>query len=282
MIHLSIAKELEMATVSSPTLQLATPAPAPVKRSTPKKAGIKSPKAKAARIFKTRIPKVAGSHPPYGDMVSKAIKELKERKGSSRAAVLKYICSHYKVGDEPKKINANIKSALKRLVISGGLKQVKGHGASGSFRIGEKAAVAKPKKIVMKSTVAGQSKAPKAKKAKVTIKKAVSPKKVKFVPKPPTATPAIVSGVTTPAPAPVKKTLKPIKTKASPKKVGGGKITKKPKSPGTKKTVVKKSSPSKPKSVKPKPPAAKKPKPPTATKPKPPTATKPKPPTGSN
>ena len=68
MIHLSIAKELEMATVSSPTLQLATPAPAPVKRSTPKKAGIKSPKAKAARIFKTRIPKVAGSHPPYGDM----------------------------------------------------------------------------------------------------------------------------------------------------------------------------------------------------------------------
>ena len=73
-------------------------------------------------------------------------------------------------------INANIKSALKRLVISGGLKQVKGHGASGSFRIGEKAAVVKPKKIVMKSTVAGQSKAPKAKKAKVTIKKAVSPK----------------------------------------------------------------------------------------------------------
>ena len=37
--------------------------------------------------------------------------------------------------------------------------------------------------------------------------------------------------------APVKKTLKPIKTKASPKKVGGGKITKKPKSPGARKQL---------------------------------------------
>lgn len=80
-------------------------------------------------------------------------------------------------------INANIKSALKRLVISGGLKQVKGVGAAGSFRIGDKAAVAKPKKIAKKSTVAGQSRAPKAKKTKISTKKAGSPKvRVKQIP----------------------------------------------------------------------------------------------------
>ena len=36
--------------------------------------------------------------------VLKAIKELKERKGSSKAAILKYIGSNYKVGDEEKKV----------------------------------------------------------------------------------------------------------------------------------------------------------------------------------
>lgn len=36
--------------------------------------------------------------------VRKAVSELKERKGSSRAAILKYICSHYKVGDEITKV----------------------------------------------------------------------------------------------------------------------------------------------------------------------------------
>ena len=70
------------------------------------------------------------------------------------------------------KINANIKSAIKRLVDIGGLKQVKGVGANGSFRIGEKAATAKPKKVTKKpKNAVSQPKAPKAKKAKVTIKK---------------------------------------------------------------------------------------------------------------
>ena len=63
------------------------------------------------------------------------------------------------------------------MVDIGGLKQVKGLGANGSFRIGEKAATAKPKKVAKKPKNAvsvSQPKAPKAKKAKVTIKK-VSP-----------------------------------------------------------------------------------------------------------
>ena len=66
-------------------------------------------------------------------------------------------------------------SAIKRLVDIGGLKQMKGIGANGSFRIGEKAATAKPKKVTKKpKNAVSQPKAPKAKKAKkakVTIKK---------------------------------------------------------------------------------------------------------------
>jgi hypothetical protein len=33
-----------------------------------------------------------------GDMIRRAISDLKEKKGSSRAGVLKYILGHYKVG----------------------------------------------------------------------------------------------------------------------------------------------------------------------------------------
>ena len=61
------------------------------------------------------------------------------------------------------------------MVDIGGLKQIKGHGASGSFRVGEKVGTAKPKKVAKKpKNAVGQPKASKAKKAKVTIKK-VSP-----------------------------------------------------------------------------------------------------------
>lgn len=39
------------------------------------------------------------SHPAYADMIKKAITELKEKKGSSRAAILKYILRHYNLGE---------------------------------------------------------------------------------------------------------------------------------------------------------------------------------------
>lgn len=58
--------------------------------STPKKS--KAPKKTASK------PKTPSSHPTYGDMIRKAVSELKEKKGSSRAAILKYILQHYKVG----------------------------------------------------------------------------------------------------------------------------------------------------------------------------------------
>lgn len=68
-------------------------------------------------------------------------------------------------------INAHLRLALKRGVTKNELKQVKGTGASGSFRLGEKkvAAAAKPKKVAAKK--------PKAeKKTKVAVE--AKPKKV--------------------------------------------------------------------------------------------------------
>ena len=52
-------------------------------------------------------------HPKYVVMVAAAITALKEKKGSSRAAILKYVIANYKVGDNPTAINARVKTALK-------------------------------------------------------------------------------------------------------------------------------------------------------------------------
>lgn len=131
----------------------------------------KSPKKKSSK------PKTPASHPKYIDMVQAAISNLKERGGSSRQAILKYIAANYKVGNNQALVNSRLKVALKGGVKAGALKQSKGTGASGSFRLG-----AKPeKKVVKKKAV----KKPKAKKPKAAAKKpkAKSPKKKKVVKK---------------------------------------------------------------------------------------------------
>ncbi|RXG55169.1 Histone H1.0 [Armadillidium vulgare] len=66
-------------------------------------------------------------------MICEAIKALKERSGSSRQAIVKYIVSNYKIDE--KTANTQVKLSLKREVQSGSLKQVKGIGASGSFKL---------------------------------------------------------------------------------------------------------------------------------------------------
>merc|ERR1711963_1302435 len=125
-----------------------------------------TPKAK-----KVTKPKKAASHPPYKNMVKAAIVALKEKKGSSRQAIIKYILANYKI-DDAAKVNTRVKIALKNGLKAGTLKSAKGTGATGSFRVAEKetkkaAGDKKPKK-----------KAPaKAKTAKSPAKKAKSPKK---------------------------------------------------------------------------------------------------------
>ena len=52
------------------------------------------------------------SHPPYLDMIVEAIRELKNDKGSSRLAILKYIKSTYELGVDIKDAKAFLKQAL--------------------------------------------------------------------------------------------------------------------------------------------------------------------------
>ncbi|XP_064615540.1 histone H1-delta-like [Liolophura sinensis] len=123
---------------------------------------------------KTTKPKKPTDHPKYIEMVVAALKELKERGGCSKSKILKYIMVNYKVSDE-RTVNTHLKVALRNGVKTGVLKQTKGTGASGSFRLGDaaKKAPAKPKKVVKKSA----AKKPATKKTTAT-KKTKSPKKV--------------------------------------------------------------------------------------------------------
>merc|ERR1712002_1401488 len=128
------------------------------RKASPKK---KSPKKKAAA-------KKPAAHPSFNEMVAAAIDALKERSGSSRQAIVKYIKANYKVKDNA---DVYVKMALKRGVTSGALIQVKGTGASGSFKV-KKVEKPKPKKVVKKKPAA---KKPPKKAKKSAAKK--SPKK---------------------------------------------------------------------------------------------------------
>ena len=128
--------------------------------------------------------KVVAVHPKFNEMVVSAISSLKERKGSSRTAILKYISANYKMGTNDKKINSNLKTCLRNGVSNGLLNQVKGTGATGSFKV---AVQLKPVKKVIKKPV--KPKKSEAKKAliknivkKNTTKKSII-KKVKSSPK---------------------------------------------------------------------------------------------------
>lgn len=138
----------------------------------------KAPKAKA--------PKKPAAHPKYSVMIAAALAALKERSGSSRQAILKYIVATYKV--DPKAAATQLKLALKRGVTTGALKQVKGAGASGSFRLNKPAAEAKPK-AVKKPAAKKAVKKPAAKKAvkKPAAKKAVKKPAAKKAAKKPAA-----------------------------------------------------------------------------------------------
>lgn len=180
----------------------------------------KTPKKKAAAK-----PKKPADHPKYIDMIVSAIKALKERKGASRQAIVKYVQANNKVGNDTAKVNTRVKVALRNGVKSGALKQTKGVGAQGRFSLGEKKAAAKKPPAAKKPK--SPAKKPKVKKPKAAKKpaakkpkKASSPKKAK-VAKPKASKPK-------PAKKSPKKTkaAKPKKAK-SPKKTGAKKGSKK-------------------------------------------------------
>jgi hypothetical protein len=123
-------------------------------------------------------PAKPAEHPKYIDMIVAAITSLKERNGSSRQAILKYIKGNYKVGEGA---DVHVKLALKRGVTSGALTQTKGSGASGSFKaakpVAEKKPAKKPAKKPTKPKTAAKKPAAKPKKKTKSPKKKAAGKK---------------------------------------------------------------------------------------------------------
>ena len=160
----------------------------------------------------TKKPKAPAAHPPVATMVVAAITALKERNGSSLAAIKKYIAGNYNC--DVAKLAPFIRKFLKKAVEDGKLKQIKA-----SYKV-DKTKVEKPKKKPAKKPAA------KPKKAKKAPKKAVKPKKAK-TPKRKADKPKKVQTS--------KKVAKPKKTPKTPKKAAAKpKKTKTPKTPSKK------------------------------------------------
>ena len=118
--------------------------------------------------------KKSSDHPTYAEMISSAISTLKDRTGSSRQAISKFVCANYKVDAD--KAAAHLRRALKKGVEDGVFKTARESGkGAGSYKLVVKkkmpAAVKKSKPSTKKSG-AGAGK-------KMTVKKPVVAKKSK-------------------------------------------------------------------------------------------------------
>merc|ERR1712224_614856 len=115
--------------------------------------------------------KAAASHPPYATMVQEAIKDLKDRTGSSTVAIAKWVESKYTLPDTFKK---SLSTALKKMTEDGKLVKVKA-----SYKLGaalkaapkKKVVKKKPKKVVKKPKKAAPKKKTTAPKKKIVKKK---------------------------------------------------------------------------------------------------------------
>merc|ERR1712024_2891 len=133
-----------------------------------------APKAKSAAK-----PKAPAAHPPYASMIKAAIKALGDKKGSSRQAILKYVCANYKV--DAAKAAGRVRLALKKLGASKAIVAAAAAGkkGAGSFKLAEKPKAAKPVKAKKKPAAKkANAKAKKpAKKAPAKAKKPAKPAK---------------------------------------------------------------------------------------------------------
>merc|ERR1712241_636793 len=102
--------------------------------------------AAAPKTKKVAKPKAPAAHPPYASMIKAAIKALGDKKGSSRQAILKYICANYKV--DAAKAGGRVRIALKKLVTSKAIVAAAAAGkkGAGSFKLPAKEPKAKPVK----------------------------------------------------------------------------------------------------------------------------------------
>jgi hypothetical protein len=129
-------------------------------------------------------------HPTYKVMVNAAITNLKNRNGSSRQAIQKYIEANYKGINH---VTMHLRKALTSMVEKGDINRTKGTGVAGSFKLVKKEAPKKKKPVKKPAAKKPAAKKPAAKKtaakkaakkpaakpaAKKTAKKPASPKKV--------------------------------------------------------------------------------------------------------
>merc|ERR1712024_426855 len=119
---------------------------------------------------KAAKPKAPAAHPKYSVMIAAAIAALKDRTGSSRQAILKYVCANYKVGAA--KAGQHLRMALKAGIKKGPLKMAKKPKAA-KKPAAKKAAVKKPaaKKAAKKPAAKKAAPAKKAAAKKPAAKK---------------------------------------------------------------------------------------------------------------
>ena len=178
---------------------------------------------------KTNKPAKPAGHPKYSEMIIATVEVLKDRTGSSRQAITKYIKGNYTVGDNA---DTQIKINLKRMVTKDLLAHTKGVGASGSFKLNKDSVKeTAPKKLATKKPSAKKTAAEKPTAKKPAAKRPVAKKPAITKPAPKKAT---IPKKPTPAKkAPAKKASTPTKTVKKPaakkpvKKVPAKKPTKK-------------------------------------------------------
>merc|ERR1712223_1720142 len=125
--------------------------------------------------------KAPAAHPKYSVMIAAAITALKDRTGSSRAAILKHIVANNKV--DAAKAATQVRLALKRGVAKGALEMASAKGKNaGSYKLVK---VEKPKKVkkVKKPAAKKAAKKPAAKKAAPKKKPAAKKAPKKAAPK---------------------------------------------------------------------------------------------------
>jgi len=128
------------------------------------------PPKKATSAAGTTKPKAAPTHAPYQDMIEDGILKLKERNGSSRQALKKYIKANNKVNEG--NFDRSFNTALAKGVKAGKFVQPKG--PSGPVKLQKKEAAKSATKPVK---AAGEKKQkPAVKKAAGTVKKATTTK----------------------------------------------------------------------------------------------------------
>merc|ERR1712079_36519 len=129
----------------------------------------------AAAPKKAAKAKAPAAHPKYSVMIAAAITALKDRTGSSRQAILKYICANYKV--DAAKAAVQVRMALKRGVAKGALKMARASGkGAGCYKVVK---VEKPKAAKKPKEPKEAAKKPAAKKPKKAAKKPAAKKAAK-------------------------------------------------------------------------------------------------------